>query len=246
MALLVFMDGEPGQGTAEDDFITLINTPEGRVTFGFVGHDRILGADAGDLIYGNQGRDTLLGTGGSDSLHGGQDDDDLFGGFRSDFLYGNLGNDYLQGEEDNDFLFGGRGNDYLTGGDGDDFLSGDRGFDYLKGDSGADIFVLAVPDDGSYDYITDFEKGQDRIQLGGGLSFGSLEFSTVEQFGLSTQSMTDAFSSVRLGSISSSRDSIVVSVRGTRTILGIIETRGGLFGNLITPSSLTAADFIGG
>lgn len=244
MSISYIIEDGPGQGTPKDDSIVHYNTPEGRVTLGLDGHDNIRGADSGDALYGNRGRDTLHGFGGSDSLYGGKDDDDLWGYRRSDFLYGNLGSDYLNGGEDNDFLFGGRDNDDLFGHDGDDFLSGDRGFDVLTGDlgdSGNDTFVLDAQDDGSYDYITDFEQGRDRIQLGAGLSFGSLEFSTIEQFGLSAEALGNTFD-FSLMRPDFYDDEIVVSLRGTRTILGILSE----FESDLTPTSLTAADFISG
>ncbi|MDO5369598.1 M10 family metallopeptidase C-terminal domain-containing protein, partial [Paracoccus sp. (in: a-proteobacteria)] len=59
---------------------------------------------------------------------------------------------------------GGSGNDVLRGTSGDDILVGKGGRDIFTGGSGRDTFVFSEA--GSYDRITDWEKG-DRIDLRG-------------------------------------------------------------------------------
>jgi len=71
----------------------------------------------------------------------------------------------LTGGSQNDLIFGDGGADRLTGGAGDDILVDGAGSDTLTGDAGADLFVLSS--DGAADRITDFEPGQDRLDLTG-------------------------------------------------------------------------------
>ena len=85
------------------------------------------------------------------------------------------GNGRIFGHGGNDTLRGMRGRDVLNGGDGADIINGGRGHDTLTGGNGADVFVFAAAEKG-HDVITDFEDGQDLIQISG-LSFGALEMS---------------------------------------------------------------------
>ncbi|MFM5887554.1 MAG: DUF4214 domain-containing protein [Dolichospermum sp.] len=83
----------------------------------------------------------------------------------------------------NDTLTGGTGNDTLTGGAGNDSLTGGAGSDNLTGGAGNDIFrYTALTDsnagtltgaDLTFDTITDFTKGQDKIDVTG-LGFASV------------------------------------------------------------------------
>jgi Ca2+-binding RTX toxin-like protein len=107
---------------------------------------------------GTPRRDTLTGTEGNDTLIGRGDNDRLFG---------NGGDDGLRGGAGNDRLFGGAGNDTLNGG---------RGKDSLVGGDGNDIFVIARKQ--GPDVIRDYLDGQDKIDLTGSLTFGSLTLTT--------------------------------------------------------------------
>lgn len=60
-------------------------------------------------------------------------------------------------------LWGGAGAETLAGGGGADFLHDGAGGDVLTGGSGADVFVFAR--DGVADRISDFQAGQDRIDV---------------------------------------------------------------------------------
>jgi len=105
---------------------------------------------------------------------------------------GGAGNDVITGNDADNALSGGTGHDILTGGVGNDNLSGDRGRDSLNGGTGddnlsggtgADRFVFAVlPDNGGFgdDYIADFGRGRDRIDLG---ELGSFSFIGTADFG---------------------------------------------------------------
>ncbi|WP_045420928.1 Calx-beta domain-containing protein, partial [Vibrio jasicida] len=68
--------------------------------------------------------------------------------------------DSLYGEQGDDILFGHGGNDILVGGEGDDILIGGSGDDIFKlVDDGSGIR------DGEIDTITDFTKGEDKIDI---------------------------------------------------------------------------------
>ncbi|WP_045464224.1 tandem-95 repeat protein [Vibrio hyugaensis] len=68
--------------------------------------------------------------------------------------------DSLYGEQGNDILFGHGGEDILVGGEGDDILIGGSGDDIFKlVDDGSGIR------DGEIDTITDFTKGEDKIDI---------------------------------------------------------------------------------
>lgn len=86
-------------------------------------------------------------------------------------LTGGSGADSLTGNSVNNILSGGAGADTLTGGGGADRLIGGAGADRLTGGAGNDIFVLDhfASTDASADLITDFTRGQDKIDLPDGL-----------------------------------------------------------------------------
>ena len=150
---------------------------------GTAGSDFIGGGEGDDLIFDNYGSNRLRGGAGSDTitvgdgsngstLKGGSGADTLISGAGSDILIGGSGFDTLQGGRGNDVLNGNRGRDVLQGGEGDDTLNGGRGHDILTGGAGADMFVFDVVEKGR-DVITDFEDGQDLIQISG-LGFDDL------------------------------------------------------------------------
>jgi Ca2+-binding RTX toxin-like protein len=94
------------------------------------------------LINGTPGRDNLTGSTASDSISGG---------------------------DHTDILNGGGGTDVVFGGNGKDIIIGGLGGDVLFGGKGADTFVYnSVTDSTSIDpdYISDFNQGLDKIDLG--------------------------------------------------------------------------------
>ncbi|MDY7022733.1 MAG: Ig-like domain-containing protein, partial [Cyanobacteriota bacterium] len=172
------------------------------VQFGLESDDNLYGEEGNDTIFGNQQNDFIEGGEGTDLLFGGQDDDTLRGQAGNDTLFGNLGEDWLYGDanndlilgnqdndrlrggEGNDTLHGGRDHDDLRGGEGDDVLSSDEGDDTLVGGLGADTMTGGEGDDlfvvfgnEADNVIEDFQLGQDRIVLSGGLTFAQLELS---------------------------------------------------------------------
>lgn len=69
-------------------------------------------------------------------------------------LAGTPGDDQLVGSDTGEALDGGAGGDILLDG---------QGIDSMSGGAGADLFVFAF--DGAPDYVTDFERGVDRLDL---------------------------------------------------------------------------------
>ncbi len=80
-----------------------------------------------------------------------------------DVLIGDKTKDDMSGSADNDILMGMGKGDALVGGAGDDILDGGKGRDVMEGGLGADTFILAP--DGRRDVISDFQKGQDKIDV---------------------------------------------------------------------------------
>lgn len=108
----------------------------------------------------------------ADRIRGGDLSDTIRGGLGADRVIGGDGNDLLIGGAD-DPMAAGDGNDTILGGAGDDILLGSLGADILTGGDGADRFAfLSVEELGlplqtapSPDVITDFQQGQDKIDL---------------------------------------------------------------------------------
>jgi hypothetical protein len=134
------------------------------------GSDRLTGNDSNNSIFGDNGNDTLSGRGGNDLLKGGEG---------HDRLYGDAGNDVLIGDSGNDTLIGNDGQDVLEGGSGRDQLNGGKDRDILIGGGDRDEFTFSSSDSASTlenaDVVTDFENGQDKIKVTGGITFEQLK-----------------------------------------------------------------------
>jgi len=146
-------------------------------------------ADGGDLIFGDFGMDYVNGNAGNDTIRGGEGPDRLYGGAGDDVIDGDdwdgswgssgNGNDHINGNKGNDSLHGGGGNDQILGGQGNDLIEGGVGLDTVSGNAGNDLFQfggwtphgeaaafsISGPDAGRTDVITDFQDGQDLLQL---------------------------------------------------------------------------------
>ncbi|MGB3558135.1 MAG: calcium-binding protein, partial [Geitlerinemataceae cyanobacterium] len=174
-----------------------------------------------------------------------------FGGAGNDTLQGEVGNDRLRGEAGDDLIMGDLGSDALFGGAGNDTLQGytypsgslsDR--DMLTGGVGSDTFKLRVssvetispsipssPPAPPPDIITDFEDGVDRLVLPTNIRFsyfndflGYGSHLTFSPFGdRGEHTLISKSTSVRFFS--------------TKYNIAILEN--------VTPSQLSAADFIG-
>jgi Ca2+-binding RTX toxin-like protein len=104
----------------------------------YVGIEKFVGSNLGDIMNGAAGNDNFDGAAGDD------------------FLFGNAGNDILNG---------GAGGDNLRGGDGDDNLNGGTGLDTLTGGDGFDTFVLTK--NAGMDVVTDYTFGFDHLNFSG-------------------------------------------------------------------------------
>jgi Ca2+-binding RTX toxin-like protein len=125
--------------------------------------ENVTGSYFDDALLGSGTRNRLLGEAGNDLLDGRGNDD---------ILIAEQGDDTLLGGAGNDSLNSGVGKDVLDGGDGNDLLRGGGARDVLTGDIGNDTFQFVFLNDSgttanSRDVITDFVKGEDKIDLSG-------------------------------------------------------------------------------
>jgi len=89
---------------------------------------------------------------------------------KADVFIGTNFKDRFDGGQGADYISGGNGSDVLEGGSGKDTLIGGNGDDILRGGTGADTFMFLTAAEASasgdlVDRITDFQSGQDKIDL---------------------------------------------------------------------------------
>ena len=198
------LDGGPGNDT-------LIGGIGNDTLSGGTGADWLDGGEGRDELDGGPGDDYLHGGAGNDWLAGGSGSDWLEGGAGRDALEGGDGNDILVGDNFPVFLIlepdysepvvadrGGKstdasgeivlasflipeGDDILYGGAGDDLLDGGYGNDELSGGPGADVFVFAY--DSGHDIVTDFQIGEDRLDLSSLAGIDSMDDLNLRQEG---------------------------------------------------------------
>ena len=125
--------------------------------------DSFEGSDSSQLHMDGSGDGNSSGNGGQDRIFGGEGDDNLSGGSDPDAICGEEGNDTIAGGFGDDRLFGGEGNDTIAGGFDDDLIVGGEGNDTLTGGAHDDTFAFGR-DHGS-DWITDFDRGDNTIDL---------------------------------------------------------------------------------
>ena len=171
-----------GGGAATGDTLPSATADGGDQIWGGDGNDHIFGnsqfavqgtSDGNDLIQAGSGMDYANGNGGNDSIYGGEGPDRLYGGAGDDWIDGDEGSDHINGNKGNDRIEGDAGNDEILGGQGDDWISGGQGLDTVSGNAGNDVFFLG--DSGGFattgplanltDVITDFQDGQDKLNL---------------------------------------------------------------------------------
>lgn len=149
------LDGGEGNDTLidEDKFFGLADSP--------FRPDGI--APSSDTLRGGNGNDTLIGGPGNDYLFGGAGndvliDEDAIGSHWNDIIDGGAGNDVIRSFGGLNMIFGGAGDDKIMAGPGHT----------VSGGSGADTFgLLKEWMDHAGFFITDFEKGVDKIDLTG-------------------------------------------------------------------------------
>lgn len=154
------------------------------------GNDTLYSGDGNDSVSGGDGTDLIVGGDGTgnDSYDGGRGIDtvkytsakdgiriDLTKGTASSMLAGDaagIGFDRLKGIENiiagdfADLIVGSKDANVIVGGDGNDTIHGGLGKDTLTGGLGVDVFVFsAKPTTNNVDTITDFKRGEDKIQL---------------------------------------------------------------------------------
>lgn len=149
--------------------------------FTFTGaDDQMLGFDGKDLFNGFGGDDSLKGNAGNDTINGGNGNDKLWGNDGKDVINGGKGADNIKGGSGRDQMNGGGGGDTISGGNGADTLNGQAGNDVMHGGKGKDVFTdgsgadtfqfVSASDslnNNTADRITDFQTGQDLIDLSG-------------------------------------------------------------------------------
>ena len=156
--------------------------------FGMGGNDNVLGGAGNDWIDGGSGNDSMSGGTGNDTFVVDSVGDvtsesanagiDLVLSSVSWTLGVNLENLTLTGTAAinatgntlNNVLTGNAAANILSGGAGNDTLNGGAGIDTLAGGSGNDVFVFNAMGDsglgvGLQDIVTDFARGQDRIDF---------------------------------------------------------------------------------
>jgi len=152
-------------GGSDSDYIYAADDSTGDRLYGdgydslgdFLAHRPVTTVYGADQIIGGSGNDVIYGDSGTDAAAGGDD-----------YLLGGGGNDTIYGEGGNDYVDGGEGRDTLRGGHGDDLIVGGAGADVLTGGAGRERFVWFDASESSLlapDRITDFVRGEDRIEL---------------------------------------------------------------------------------
>lgn len=163
---------------------TVLATGQDTVIRAMAGSDTVLGREADDRLFGGGGADTVSGGQGADRIWGGKGHDVLHGGSDSgDYSGGSNDSDILRGNGGNDTLFGGRGDDTLNGGAGRDRIVGGDGSDVLTGGARADVFVFVYADYWEDETITDFGRGNDRIEFSETVISGFGDLTITEQGG---------------------------------------------------------------
>ncbi len=168
-------DDNEGNDNGDDTIVTpppVVPSPDDTQT-GTAEDDQLKGGSGDDVISGMGGDDVIEGGSGGDVLAGNDGDDRIGGGSGDDLIRGGEGDDHLSGGSGDDVIDGGDGDDAIFAGSGDDRIDGGDGDDVMSGGSGDDVFVFGKGDD----WVTDFERGEDTIDLSGlgitAQSFGS-------------------------------------------------------------------------
>lgn len=155
------------RGSASPTTIVGGGTKQSDLLGGTDGHDLLDGAGGGDVLVGGNGDDTYVVRHAHDVIieksGGGTDSVKLYA---SDYALALGVENGLIASASGARLEGNASANKLVGGDGNDTLIGGGGKDLLTGGKGADIFMIEKAGQGS-DTISDFTKGQDKLDLSG-------------------------------------------------------------------------------
>ena len=89
----------------------------------------------------------------------------ILGGSTTHYFEGNDDKNFIFGSNGGERIHGGGGNDNINGGGGDDIIWGGSGRDFMRGGAGNDVFRFDTADVGGRDFIRDFSRGEDKIDL---------------------------------------------------------------------------------
>ncbi len=129
-----------------------------KAKLGTSGND-VLSAAAHPIVLGGKGNDKITGSSRSDTmLSGGVGNDTITGGGGNDKIEGGPGADVLKGDAGVDYIVGGWGRDVLTGGTSRDYFIFEQAPRYAGKESGISSTTR--------DYITDFVRGSDKLDIG--------------------------------------------------------------------------------
>lgn len=145
--------------------------------YGGAGDDRLYAGSGDDLIYGGSGNDQIFASEGVNTIFAGAGDDLIYGGSKADSIEAGAGNDTIFASEGNNVIRAGAGDDVIYTGSGDDFINAGAGNDTIWLGGGRDAIVLASGN--GVDTINNFQLGQTRFSLAGGLTFADLAISNV-------------------------------------------------------------------
>jgi Ca2+-binding RTX toxin-like protein len=150
-----FIDGNGGgdllDGGAGIDIVAYTYSDAG-VKINLLNSTATGGDASGDTIKGFEG------------IHGSRFSDVLTGSNADNSINGRSGDDKIFGLDGADKLDGSEGNDIIDGGAGDDIIWGGMNTNILTGGQGADTFRFGLNSE-TYDIITDFETGLDKIVI---------------------------------------------------------------------------------
>lgn len=156
---------DPGENNPfrEDEVVSV--SFDDNVIWGGSGDDSLYGTLGGEQLGGGTGNDVIKASSGNDSIYGGKGDgiDVIDAGDGNDIIFGGGGNDNLKAGDGKDTVYNGGGNDTVMGEAGADTLWGGPGNDRLTGGLGSDVFAFASGN--GLDTVTDFTKGEDKLDL---------------------------------------------------------------------------------
>ncbi len=148
--------------------------PGNDILYGGNGNDGLAAGSEADTLFGGAGNDRMAGSYGSDISFGGDGNDTMGGGYGHDYIDAGAGDDIVGAGHHNDTVYGGSGNDILNtatgtdtiyGGTGDDRINAGEENDTMTGGLGRDTFVFNQMISGEVDLVTDFEAGEDHLEI---------------------------------------------------------------------------------